>query len=122
MPEKLRPVALALIAVLAVVMCAAALWGTSSSAQQTDLERRLESILSCVQGAGNVRVLVHGAQSESVFAFAGLEESAQDIVGVIIVAQGADNAAVAARLAQAAGAALGVDQSCIEVYTMEPGK
>lgn len=122
MPAKLRerwPVLLLLALFLfAALLCNK--WGTQT---QTDLERRLSGVLSSVRGAGDVHVLIHTQPAqESVYAFSGFQKESEEIVGVLIVAQGADNAAVALRLAQAAGAALNIDQSRIEVYPMETEK
>ena len=45
-------------------------------------------------------------------------DAREHIIGVVIVASGADDAATVARLAHAAGVALDIDQNCIEVFRM----
>ena len=72
----------------------------------TPLEERLESTLSAVSGAGEVRVLVN-------------EDASGTVRGVLIVAQGADDLRVQLELAQAAHAILQVELQNVEVLKME---
>lgn len=84
------------------------------SGESTSLERRLEAVLSCVQGAGDVRVMVHSA--EAVSAFAAQDGAAS---GVIVVAEGAGDLRVAMELQQAVQALLGVEAEHIEILSMK---
>ena len=80
---------------------------------RTALEARMESVLSCISGAGSVRVLVNqGAES----AFASAESPVQ---GVVVVAEGADDLRVSLELQQAVQALLGVDAARIEILAMK---
>lgn len=87
----------------------------------TSLERRVEEVLSRIQGAGEVRVLINSGQDQALSAWSmiGISEPEREITGVLVVAQGAADPAVAARLAQAVGTVLQVDQSAICIMHME---
>ncbi len=76
-----------------------------NGAVSTALERRMESTLSQVAGAGDVRVMI--AQTE-----------AGNVTGVLIVAEGADDMRVYLALADAAKTLLGVDAKDIEIARM----
>lgn len=94
-------------------------WSAASS-HETDLEARLASVLSSVEGAGRVRVLVH-TDADAVTAWS---QKSPSVIGAILVAEGGADALVASRLAQAAATALGIEQTRIEVFAMgkENGK
>ncbi len=100
--RKIEWIALAVaVALLALTI----LDGTQGSGGSTDIERRLEQVLSSVEGAGGVRTMV-------------MQDKDGSILGVLIVAEGAGNVAVRLRLAQAAKALLNVDMNRIEVVKM----
>ena len=106
---------LAVAAALILVM-------TSRSAPesgQTTLEARMEAVLSQVQGAGCVRVLVSEGEGDTQ-AFS--QENLQSVRGVVIVADGADDIRVALELSAAAQALTGVDAGKIQVLKMEGDK
>jgi hypothetical protein len=106
---------LAVAAALILVM-------TSRSAPeggQTTLEARMEAVLSQVQGAGRVRVLVSEGEGDTQ-AFS--QENLQSVRGVVIVADGADDIRVALELSAAAQALTGVDAGKIQVLKMEGDK
>ena len=71
----------------------------------TELEARMAQALSCIGGAGRVKVLIGEG----------------DMAGVLVVAEGADDLRVALELARAVKTLLGVDNERIEVLTMERG-
>ena len=75
-----------------------------NSAQPTELEARLERVLSAVDGAGEVRAMV--------------TERDGAVLGVVIVAEGANEVRVRLSLAQAARALLDTELSRIEVIEM----
>ena len=94
---------------LLVAVCVAALaltraGGGDGAAQPTELETRLERVLSAVEGAGEVRAMV--AEEDGA------------VTGVVIVATGAEDVGVRLSLMQAARALLGVDMERIEVIQM----
>ena len=83
---------------------------------RTGLEQRLEAVLSRIDGAGAVRVLVTeeaGRQS-----LAGEDGEAGRIIGVLIVAEGADDLGVSLALQQAVQALLQIDLNQIEIARM----
>ena len=94
---------------LLVAVCVAALaltraGGGAGAAQPTELEARLERVLSAVEGAGEVRAMV--------------SEQNGEIAGVVIVAAGAEDVGVRLSLMQAACALLDVELDQIEVIQM----
>lgn len=93
---------------LLIAACVAALvltrGGSDAGAQPTELEARLERVLSAVEGAGEVRAMV--------------SEQNGEIAGVVIVAAGAEDVGVRLSLMQAARALLGVELDQIEVIQM----
>ncbi len=101
--RKVEYLALILLVALAVLF-----WAQNrapETAASTDLERRLESTLSQVAGAGDVRVMIAQAEDGGV-------------TGVLIVAEGADDMGVYLALAEAARTLLGVDAKSIEIARM----
>lgn len=79
---------------------------TKQSATQTfqnDEETRLSSILSSVEGAGEVETMI--------------TKSSGQVVGVLVIADGANNPLVRLRLLQAASSALGVDSEIVSVMS-----
>lgn len=82
--------------------------------ESTSLERRMENVLSCIEGAGRVRVLVNPGTAAAAF-------SAQDeqAAGVLVVAEGAGNLKVNMELQRAVQALLGVEARQIEILTMK---
>lgn len=104
--------------VLLAVMLAALVLMAGSSPEEgeyeaTSLERRMENVLSCIEGAGRVRVLVHS--TDAVSAFASQDERA---AGVLVVAEGADDLKVNMELQRAVQALLGIEAGQIEILTM----
>lgn len=93
---------------LLIAACVAALvltrGGSDAGAQPTELEARLERVLSAVEGAGEVRAMV--------------SEQNGKIAGVVIVAAGAEDVGVRLSLMQAARALLDVELDQIEVIQM----
>ena len=93
---------------LLIAACVAALVLTrgvsDAGAQPTELEARLERVLSAVEGAGEVRAMV--------------SEQNGEIAGVVIVAAGAEDVGVRLSLMQAARALLDVELDQIEVIQM----
>ncbi len=122
---------------------------SKKGAEQEELSHRLENILSRVEGAGNVKVLINYSQSgEKILAYDSEEENRVEegrdetnvrnqVVydssrspfvlkeymptpqGVIIVAQGGDNESVKKQLIDGTVALLGIDEHKIEVLKMK---
>lgn len=106
---------LAAAAALIALILLSGQWG-SKDMSATDLEARLSDVLSSVEGAGRVRVLVHtNVEGGAISAWSQQNAS---VIGAILVAEGGGDALVAARLARAASTALGIDQTQIEVFEM----
>ncbi len=85
-------------------------------ADSASLERRMERVLSLVEGAGEVRVLVHSPEAAEAFA-----SGAERASGVLVVAEGAGSLKVSMALQRAVQALLGVEAEQIEVLTMKEG-
>lgn len=77
------------------------------------IEARLEQVLSEIRGVGEVRVMVVQNESSS-----GSDGGAGSVSGVIVVAEGASDMAVKMALIYAVRAALGIEQSRIEIFEM----
>jgi len=108
-----RHIEWALIAVgLAALLMMAGDSQDGAAVQSTALEQRMAAVLSCVQGAGEVRVLVN--QAEAAFASSGAP-----VTGVLVVAEGADDVLVSIELQRAVQAVLGVEAERIEILTMK---
>ncbi|HIS02616.1 MAG TPA: hypothetical protein IAA75_01780 [Candidatus Pullichristensenella avicola] len=107
--EKLRGARSLEWLILLAAACVAALMftqggGVETAAQSTELEARLERVLSAIDGAGEVRAMI--------------TEREGSIVGVVVVAEGAAQMRVRLSLMQAARALLGVELERIEVIEM----
>ncbi len=107
-----------ILAAAIAVFLLALFWPSGQKDARTDTERRLEEVLSHVQGAGRVRVFVYEETADAEFVFADFGDKSE-ILGVVIVAQGADNPQTVSNLARAAQAALGVEQNRIEIIPMQ---
>lgn len=83
--------------------------------QKTALEARLESVLSKIQGAGQVSVVIYTASETSAFSSA----ASSAPCGAVIVAQGAGDISVRLRLLSATQTLLSLPASSISVYEME---
>ena len=132
MPDWLRKLSgakglkvLILIVTLAVAASLLLMDGTLfapiSQPQGNDIEKRLASILSSIDGAGKVSVMVY---ESSVAASSGwLNETKQSSggpVGVVVVAEGAGNLRVQFELVRAVQTLLGLPSSAIDVFQRAP--
>ncbi|HOG00367.1 MAG: hypothetical protein BWY35_01445 [Firmicutes bacterium ADurb.Bin248] len=79
---------------------------SGGAASEDEVEQRLEDILSSIEGAGAVRVMIVRAQDGS-------------ITGAIVTAEGAASIAVCEKLRNAVRVVLGIDIGQVEVYQME---
>ena len=91
-----------------------------------DLENRLEKTLSEIKGAGNVSVVITvDSGKETIYASEKVngkpvvvKENYPEIVGVLIVAQGANSISVMKNIQQAAVSLLNINLSRIEILAM----
>ena len=74
----------------------------SASYEMTASEQRLSRILSNIDGAGAVEAMI--------------TEQDGKVVGVLVIAEGADDITIRLRLIEAASSALGIDKAIIRVY------
>lgn len=92
-----------------------------SDQSKTNEEVRLENILTCMSGVGKVEVMIKsagGEESKSVFSQESQSESGR-IDGVIVVAEGAKNAAVKSRIVDAVATVCGIGASDVIVFEMK---
>lgn len=112
------------------ISCSSIRGEAASSAVRTDsrsgLESRLESVLSSIEGAGRVRVLICPAEKDEpssggLFGSSVSETGAAGApyVGAIIVAEGAGDLMTASRLREAAMTVLGLEAGSVSVFAME---
>lgn len=80
----------------------------------TGEERRLAQTLSCVQGAGKVRVTLYYAEENGLLAAA-----PKRVAGALVVAAGAGNASVRLRLTEAVETLLSLPPGSVMVLEME---
>ena len=100
----------------------------ASGTEETALEERLEAILSSIEGAGRVRVMIRldgrsGSASYprlSLFSDGyGNDSAAGSAGGVIVVSEGAHSAEVRTRLSIAVTALLGVGPERVGIFPMD---
>ena len=112
----------ALVGLLILVMCIPT--GTDSNileeekqqVQAGELEVRLEQVLSAMEGVGEVKVMITmETETDSMF---GSETKGQKVCGVVIVAQGAGNATVNARISDVVKALFSIDVHKISIVKM----
>ena len=80
----------------------------SRSADQPDIETRLESVLGCVAGAGRVKAAVN-------------QDDSGGIIGVVVVSEGAGDLKTYLDIQNAVHTFTGADVSDIEIFIMEEG-
>lgn len=105
--KNIRLIAVALIIALALIIYSGV--GSASSTDtpsNMDLEEsRLATVLSNIQGAGKVEVMI--SRNDDI------------VTGVLVVAEGAKDISVLLKLLDATSTVMGVDKSIVEVYQME---
>ncbi len=92
-----------IIAIALIIYSNVATTKQSKQTFQNDEEARLSSILSSVEGAGEVETMI--------------TKSSGQVVGVLVIAEGASNPLVRLRLLQATSSALGVDYEIVSVLS-----
>ena len=108
------PAAMIILTVLLIVLSGMNMKREQSSAN--DLEQRISSVLSGVQGAGKVEVVIQMRKQEQNAG--AMCSGVQEIpIGAIAVAQGADDPIVCQQLEQALCALLGLPVSAVSIIT-----
>lgn len=119
-----------IVALILVALALIIYSGYTSSSQQTvaqtdetstELELRLANVLSQIDGAGEVQVMIYFADETDATSSNFFSSSAEkgEIVGVIIVAEGADDIATRLKLLQATETALAVDSKQVQIFTKQ---
>lgn len=103
--KSIKIIALIFIIAIALIIYSSVAADKESEKQsfQNDDETRLASILSSVEGAGEVETMI--------------TKSSGQIVGVLVIADGANNPIVRLRLLSATASALGVDSDTVSVMS-----
>lgn len=84
--------------------------------QTASLEAQLEYVLSAMEGVGSVKVMISTEHTkETLF---GTENSEERVTGVVVVAQGAGNPVVDARISDAIKALFSIDVHKISIVKM----
>uniref|UniRef100_UPI004055CF83 hypothetical protein n=1 Tax=Agathobacter sp. TaxID=2021311 RepID=UPI004055CF83 len=84
--------------------------------RNSSMEAQLEYVLSAMEGVGNVRVMITTENTDS--ALFGNENSQGTVTGVVVVAQGAGNPVVDARISDAVKALFSIDLHKISIVKM----
>ena len=108
--EKIKGIInIKIIALIFIIAISLIIYSSVATSKQTEKtfqnedELRLASILSSIDGAGEVETMI--------------SKSSGEIVGVLVIADGASNPLVRLRLLQAASSALGVDSDVVSVLS-----
>ena len=88
-----------------------------SLTESTSLEKKLEELLSPVEGVGEVKVILMMGEDENCQGF--YSSGKQKVTGVLIAAQGADNSVVSRNIVEAVMALFEVEAHRIRVITMK---
>lgn len=120
-----------------IVVLFVAFRGTNSSAKSqidTDyscfVENKIQGILEKIDGCGKTKVAVLCDTSKNNFdsdnyskisfvngVNSGINEASQNIIGVVIAAEGADDPIVKYKIVKTVVTLLAVDSSCVQVFT-----
>ena len=82
--------------------------------QKSELEEKLENLLEDAEGVGKVKVMLMEDNGQGVYGSQGTE-----ITGVLIVAEGADNAVTVQKIQQAVVALFQIDAHKIRIMKMK---
>lgn len=89
---------------------------SESESSEEDLEGQLKRVLSAMEGVGNVEVMITTADAnDSLFRET---DASPNVCGVVVVAEGAGNATVNARISEAVKALFSVDAHKISIVKM----
>ena len=81
-----------------------------------DLEGQLETVLSAMEGVGEVEVMITTENSSD--SILGTQTTGTKVCGVVVVAEGAGNATVNARISEAVKALFSIDVHKISIVKM----
>ena len=90
---------------------------TATGGSSQSMEERLQNVLSAIEGVGKVEVMITLEESGSTLF--GTEGGKQKVCGVLVVAEGAGNAAVNARISEAVKALFSIDLHKISIAKMK---
>lgn len=99
--KNIKIILLAIIIALALIIYSSVTTKVESTSYMNDDETRLATILSSVDGAGEVQTFI--------------SKNSGKIVGVLVLSDGANNPLVRIRLVDATSSALGVDAKIVSV-------
>ena len=88
-----------------------------SSVSKTQLEEKLEALLSSVEGVGKVQVILMIGEEEDDGGF--YHSGEQKVTGVLIAAQGADDGVISQNIVQAVMALFQVEAHKIKIMKMK---
>lgn len=91
------------------------LFSSNGSQTASQEERRIAEVLSVIEGAGKVEVVLYHNRQNTF----GSETSP---TGAVVVAQGADDVEVRLQLIRAVRTLLGLPESAVDVFAMEGGE
>ncbi len=95
----------------------------SDSGTADELETRLARVLSSMEGAGRVEVVIHysqpAVQTGSWLDGGGTAQTSAEPIGVVVVAEGAGNLSVRMEMARAVQTLLRLDADAVEIFKME---
>lgn len=92
--------------------------GDTNDAEKTELEEKLENLLSSVEGVGKVKVLLMtktGGDSQGFYS----AREGTEVTGVLIAAEGAGNSVIVQNIQQAVMALFQVEAHKIKVMKMK---
>lgn len=112
--KNIRLIAAIFIIAIALLIYSSVATGNASRAADSDVsssemdaeEARLASVLRGLEGVGRVETMI-------------TRDADDEIVGIIVIAEGAEDIAVRLRLLSAVTTAMGVDDKIVNVYTMK---
>ena len=112
--KNIRVIAVIFIIAVALLIYSTVAAGVGETAAREDNdvsamdeeEARLAAVLGGIEGAGKVQTMI-------------IRDSDDNIVGVLVIAEGADDITVMLKLLSATTTALGVDRQIVDVYTMK---
>lgn len=89
---------------------------TETEVTEGDMEGQLKRVLSAMEGVGEVEVMITTEAAEN--RLFGAESESSKVSGVVVVAEGAGNASVNARISEAVKALFSVDAHKISIVKM----
>ena len=112
--KNIRVIAVIFIIAVALLIYSTVAAGVGETAAREDNdvsamdeeEARLAAVLGGIEDAGKVQTMIS-------------RDSDDNIVGVLVIAEGADDITVMLKLLSATTTALGVDRQIVDVYTMK---